>query len=431
LGKGYSGMLFFMRLRSSAERCAIWLRVFASLVRAADYKIRLPHAVLPLAGASLNRVRRACFGIVASVLLVTWVAMAAQPSPDEARQLARDAERRMRELQAEADRLASQTGTLLGELRKLELERAIRAEAVRKADAELTAVNAALARTAAQLKALDAERVANTPGVQERLVEIYKRGRGGYLRLMLASDDLRALGRLSRGVSAVAELDRVRFDAHRRTIRAEQETMKELEARKAAVSKAQAEATSARRALDAALAAHNRRLDELDQRRDVAARYVGELETASAELQRHAAGLTSDTPAALPIAPFRGALDWPVRGRIVSRFGRTGVGTTITRNGVEIAAVEGQDVKAVHGGVVEFAAPFTGYGTLVIIDHGGNAFTLYGHLQHAAVSPGARVARGSTVGQAGRNPGGQQVVYFEVRIDGRPVDPVQWLRSAP
>ena len=339
----------------------------------------------------------------------------------------------MRELQAEADRLAAQTGSVLAELRKLELERALKTQAVRKADAEVTQVTTALAETAKRLKALEAARLANTPGVRERLVEIYKRGRGGYVRLMMAADDLRALGRMSRGVAAVARLDRMRFDEHRRTIRAEQQTLKELETRKAALTKAQREAGDARRALDVAVAAHNRRLDELDQRRDLAAQYVGELERAAAELQRRAAGLTSDAPAALPIAPFRGALEWPVNGRIVSRFGRSRAsrfGTMVNRNGVEISSTEGQEVRAVHGGTVAFAAPFVGYGTLVIVDHGDNAFTLYGHLQQVSVSQGARVSRGSTVGRAGRNPDGQQVVYFEVRIDGRPVDPVQWLRSS-
>jgi septal ring factor EnvC (AmiA/AmiB activator) len=91
---------------------------------------------------------------------------------------------------------------------------------------------------------------------------------------------------------------------------------------------------------------------------------------------------------------------------------------------------EAQQVRAVHGGTVAFAAPFVGYGLLVILDHGGNAFTVYGHLAEAFVQSGARVERGSTVGRAGRNPAGQSAVYFEVRIDGRPVDPVQWLRSS-
>ena len=381
--------------------------------------------------ATLGPVRLRSVAVASCVVFCTVISTGAQ-TPDEARRLAKEAEQRIRELQTEAERLAAQTGTILSELRKLEIEREIKAQAVRKADAELADVTASLAATSRRLATLEAQRVANTPGVRERLVEIYKRGRGGYVRLMMASDDLRALGRLSRGVAAVARLDRVRFDEHRRTVRAEQEALKDLEARKAAVASAQAETAKSRRALDAAIAAQNRRLDQLDERRDLAARYAGELETAAKELQRRAAGLSSDAAAVLPFAPFRGALEWPVAGALVSRFGRSNAfGSEVTRNGIEIAAVEGQAVRAVHPGTVAFAAPFVGYGTLVIIDHGDNAFTLYGHLQQATLGQGARVARGSTVGRAGRNPNGQQVVYFEVRVDGRPVDPVQWLRSSP
>jgi murein hydrolase activator len=360
------------------------------------------------------------------------IGMHAQPAPPPAEALTR-AEQRMRELQAESDRLAAQTGTLLGELRKLHLEREIRVQAVRKADAELAVVTSALTETANRLAALEAERVAGTPGVRERLVEIYKRGRGGYVGLLLAAEDLRALGRMSRGVAAVARLDRLRLDAHRRTIRATREAMAELETRRAAMALAQAEASNARRALDAAVATHNRRLDDLDARRDLAAQYVGELQSATAQLEQQAAGLPSNTPVKLPLAPFRGTLDWPVAGRIVTRFGPNApdrFGSRVNRHGIEIAAAEAQPVRAVHGGTVSFAAPVVGFGTLVILDHGGNAFTLYGHLQEAVVEPDAWVERGAVVGRAGHNPAGDAGVYFEVRIDGRPVDPVQWLRSS-
>jgi septal ring factor EnvC (AmiA/AmiB activator) len=88
-------------------------------------------------------------------------------------------------------------------------------------------------------------------------------------------------------------------------------------------------------------------------------------------------------------------------------------------------------VRAVHDGAVTFAAPFTGFGDLVIVDHGAGAFSLYGHLQEISVAQGVRVARGDVVGLSGRTPTGTSGLYFELRIDGRPVDPVQWLRSRP
>ncbi|HEX8030260.1 MAG TPA: hypothetical protein VF491_17420, partial [Vicinamibacterales bacterium] len=94
---------------------------------------------------------------------------------------------RIRALQAESDRLAKQASTVLGDLRKFEIDREIKQEEVRKTELELARVTASRDQTAARLKVLEATRIAGTPGVKERMVELSKRGRGGYVRLLLAS----------------------------------------------------------------------------------------------------------------------------------------------------------------------------------------------------------------------------------------------------
>lgn len=367
-----------------------------------------------------------------SACIAVYVTLAhGQSRPDQTRELARQAGERIKELQSEADRLALQTRTLLTELRGLELQRQIKAQEVTKADAELKELTLALEQTSTRVGKLEAERLVETPLVRERLVELYKRGQGGYVRLLMAADDLRAFGRMSRGVAAVTRLTRARLEGHRRLIRDERAALDELEKRRTDVENAHVAAVKARQALEQAVLAHNLRLDELDRRRDVAARYIGDLQTAQAELQRTVTNL-GGTAVALPIAPFRGLLEWPVTGKLLTRFGRSTAGrygTAIVRNGIDIAVPEGTLVRAVHGGNVAYAAPFTGYGTLVILDHGQNAFTLYGHLSEALVASGVRLARGAAVGRAGRTPDGAPAAYFELRIDGRPVDPVQWLRS--
>jgi septal ring factor EnvC (AmiA/AmiB activator) len=338
---------------------------------------------------------------------------------------------RIRELQAEADQLAAASGTLLTELRRLELARQIKSQEVRKADLELAMLAKSQEAMEQRLAQVATERAATTPLVAERLVEIYKRGRGGYLRLLLEADGLRQLGRLSRGVASVAQLDRVRFDAHRRVLRSEQEAIRTLAARRDAATAARDAAVRARQSLDAAVAAQNRRIEEIDQRRDLAAQYVGELQSAQSGLQARVEA-TSGSATSLPIAPFRGTLEWPVNGRLLARYGRGAadrLGAAVVRNGIEIATIENQQVRVVHGGTVSYAAPFAGFGTLVIVDHGANAFSLYGHLSQALVPAGAVVARDAVIGRAGRSPSGVQSLYFELRIDGRPVDPVQWFRS--
>jgi len=242
------------------------------------------------------------------------------------------------------------------------------------------------------------------------------------------------MGRMARGVAAVAELDRVRLETHRRTLQAEREALNDLDQQRDAVEQLQKDAVRARAAVDAAVAARNKMITELDQRRDLAAQYVAELQQSQTELERTLASTgAASSVATLPIRPFKGDLPWPANGRVVSQFGRVPsgrFGTSIVRNGIEVAAPEGSNATAVHEGKVAYAAPFAGFGTLVIIDHGSAAFTLYGHLIDAAVKAGTNVSRGTPIGRVGLSPSGGAALYFEVRIDGRPVDPLEWLRSS-
>ena len=340
---------------------------------------------------------------------------------------------RIRALQQESDRLAAQARTVFGDLRRLELEREIKQQELAKTEAELSRVTIARDNAADYVETLAATRIAETPGVTERLIELSKRGRAGYVQLLLAPNDVRAIGRMARGVAAVAELDRLRLETHRRTLAAERSALKELEDQRTAVAALQRDARKARAALDAAVAARSRLIDDLDQRRDLAAQFVAELQEAQLQLERTVATAdASSTVATLPIRPFQGDLAWPVDGKVVTRFGRATsgrFGTSIVRNGIEVATTEGATVTAVHEGTVAFAAPFAGFGTLVIVDHGGSAFTLYGHLLDAAVSAGTNVSRGAVLGRAGLSPSGGAALYFEVRIDGRPVNPLEWLRG--
>lgn len=339
---------------------------------------------------------------------------------------------RIKALQAEADKLAARARTVFGELRKLELDREIKQQEVARIDLDLARVTVARDRADRRVKEIEATRVAQTPAIKERLVELSKRGRGGYVQLLLASNDVRALGRMARGVAAVAEVDRVRLETHRRTLQAEREALNELDQQRDAVEQLQRDAVRARGQVEAAVAARNQLIDDLDHRRDLAAQYVSELQQAQEELEHTVASTEANSAVVskLPIAPFKGDLPWPVAGTIASTFGKVPAGrfgTTIVRNGIEVATEEGTSALAVHEGKVAFAAPFTGFGTLVIVDHGNSAFTLYGHLLDAAVTVGTNVSRGTALGPVGLSPSGGATLYFELRIDGRPVDPLEWL----
>jgi septal ring factor EnvC (AmiA/AmiB activator) len=118
---------------------------------------------------------------------------------------------------------------------------------------------------------------------------------------------------------------------------------------------------------------------------------------------------------------------------MLTPFGRHGatVAKAPAETGVQFAAEEGSEVRAVHDGMVAFAGPFTGYGNLVIVDHGAQTLSLYGQLGVAQVERGAHVERGHIVGTTGRILAGIPGMYFEMRVDGKPVDPLEWLKKTP
>ena len=351
-------------------------------------------------------------------------------------QLSRRATDRMRVLQAEADELASREGTLLEEIERLELDRQIKTE-------ELAAIDGELAETATRLEAgesriagLEREVEAQRPLVEARLVELYKMGPPQYARLLLSADDLMSVGRAYRLIGSLARRDRERFETYRQTLTALHAARASLVARRAEVAALQVGARAARLALERAIASQTAVVEEIDARRDVTARLAGELEAIRQQLDAaHAELAAGASPTAislaLPLRLFRGEIEPPVPGEITVPFSAqqaTGFGTTEASGGIQLAAVPGESVYAVHEGEVVFAGPFEGLGTLVILDHGDEAFSLYGYLASLAVHEGVRVDERAWLGTTGASPTGDPVVYFELRIDGRPVDPVEWLK---
>jgi septal ring factor EnvC (AmiA/AmiB activator) len=167
------------------------------------------------------------------------------------------------------------------------------------------------------------------------------------------------------------------------------------------------------------------------------AELAGELQNAQMKLQQTLNAMSAGAPRpaadgpALPIRPFRGDLEWPVAGRMLTSFGRrgTGVAGAPAQNGIQFTAAEGSPVRAVHDGTIIFAGPFTGYGTLVIADHGSQTFSLYGQLGASQVARDTKVERGDVIGTAGRVLVGIPGMYFEMRVDGKPVDPLEWLKK--
>src|SRR5262245_35322934 len=378
----------------------------------------------------------ALWGIVSvsSVSFVLFVSSASAQPSDRARAeaLARRAVERLQSLQREADRLAAQERTLIGDLRKLELERQVKGEELKQFDRDAAKLEAELAGITERMGALEKSERDARPELTARLVEMYKLGQARYLRLLLSSPDLRHMGQAFRTVAALAKLDRDRVAARARTLAELTSTRATLEQRAGQLAAARAAAAAAEAAVARAAQSRNELIRDIDRRRDVNAQLAGELQAAQQKLQvtlrELAAGAPAD-PAALPLRPFRGELDWPVVGTVVRQFGRSALRSAASSNGIEIGTAEDATAVAIHDGTVAFAGAFGGFGNLVILDHGSQTFSLYGDLLDIAVKKGTRLERGHAIGLVGVTDAGTTGLYFELRIDGQPVDPLQWLKK--
>lgn len=122
---------------------------------------------------------------------------------------------------------------------------------------------------------------------------------------------------------------------------------------------------------------------------------------------------------------------WPVRAAINSEFGRRRspwTGEAEFHRGIDIAASQGEPVRAPAPGAIAFSGTDTGYGLTVVVDHGANVRTRYGHLSRVSVKAGERVQRGQVLGRAGstgRATGAH--LHYEVLVAGRPVNPRAYL----
>jgi murein hydrolase activator len=181
-------------------------------------------------------------------------------------------------------------------------------------------------------------------------------------------------------------------------------------------------------------------LASLRQEKEGRVRALKELEQAALRLQkmidemsRRGVGKLPEVPAGAGLDAMKGKLEWPVRGEVTGGFGKTRhpeFSAEVFRNGIDIDAPIGEEIKAVEKGRIVFAERFSGYGKMVVIDHGERYFSIYAHLSEIIKKTGDNIRRGEILGRVGDSDSlAGSRLYFEMRKDGKSFDPLPWLRK--
>jgi murein hydrolase activator len=409
------------------------------------------------------RVPRAKLRATISILLLLCIcAVHAQSSRDTQRKLDQ-VKRELRDVAAERRRIESQRSAASRELRAAD-------EKLGHSSRSLSDTEAQLAQQQGSLRDLQQRRYAlqSSLGAQRRelgalLRAAYTVGRAAPLQLMLAQD-------------RVADANRV-LALHRYLQRDRARRIAALTAQLHDLDVVERQIAQTRTALTTAQQAQREQLAQLQRDRSDHARAVAQLErryrdradrekalgrdakgleqllaqlraAAAREVQRKAAAARAareaakvepggsharQRPSAPVIAnakPLRvGGLGWPLAGDLLAGFGGT-LPDGGTCDGVLIGAPAGTAVRAVADGRVVFADWMNGYGLILIVDHGSGTMSLYAHNEALLRDTGDSVRRGdplSSVGNSGS--AGKPALYFELRRNGKPVDPAGWLQK--
>ena len=137
---------------------------------------------------------------------------------------------------------------------------------------------------------------------------------------------------------------------------------------------------------------------------------------------------TPEPTGEVTFAKLKGKLRLPVIGELTNRFGSPRSDTGLSWKGLVIATQNGETVKAIASGEVAYADALRGFGKLLILDHGDGYMSLYGYNQSLARKVGDKVNAGDKIALTGSGDGsGESGLYFEMRVQGKPVDPMKWM----
>jgi len=379
--------------------------------------------------------------------LAVWpmASSTAQTAADDEASIAareKEAKAKLVTLRSDIDQVLSLQSALQDEMKQVQNALREADQAVQKQSAAQRRLQADAEAQQAALRDLETRRTASAAGLKSQrenlarmLRSAFRLGQHQQLRLLLSQDRLSAASR-------VLEYHRYLQRDQLAQVRKVMDELRALAELTEATRRQNEQVTEAIRAADAGLQALTQQraereslLDELRSRQrdhDVRLKTLRRDEQALQTLLETLRDVFADIPDQLQaeqsIASQRGRLPMPTSGPVLSGFGAA-LPDGRRSEGWLIGSPAGASVKAIAHGRVAFAEWMNGYGLLLILDHGDGYLSLYAHNDALLREPGDWVETGDAIAEAGSS-GGQSrpALYFELRRNGQPVDPRQWLR---
>jgi len=368
-----------------------------------------------------------------------WLALAQAQQPaspnDTAAQLGALADE-IQAIQQKLDAQEKERSTLQQALREAELQ-------ISESDQRLAEVMQAQEALQQQLTQLDNQRTRllvaqrdRTDIIEQGIQQLWAVQQGGGLRVWLGDQDPQKVARHLAYLERIVEDQQVIIAEYQQALlaigenrNAAADTQSQLDIQRETLADAQRALADQQAARQQAIADISATLQTDQQRLAELERDQVRLNALLGEIQDVAVRSENLSPANLqPFADTRGTLAMPVNGAPANRFGERR-NADIRWRGWLISAEQGEPVQAVHGGRVIYSDWLRGQGLLVVIDHGDGWLSLYARNHSLLRRVGDRVNSGDLIARAGASGGSEASgLYFEIRRDGKPVDPADWIR---
>lgn len=380
-------------------------------------------------------------GPVAALLLLQLLLSAELPAQDDPTEEQREIElesirNRIRDVKSSIDEAKKDVDGYHSELQQSEMAASRIEQTLQSLSADVAARQLTLEQLRAESESQQKILVSERALLADQLRTAYKTGRHDFLQLFLNQEDPSIIGRMMTWHDYYNRARSRRIHEIRITLENLDHLQKRIDQETTELQKLRDEQAQSLSQLENYRSSRNSIIANLQT-------YISTQDEALQSLRRDEVELgkllenldTSEAVTALyeelpPFQSMKGKLTWPVNGKIISRFGAEKKEGKLRWNGVRISAASGTEVTAVSAGKVIFADWFRNLGLLIIIDHGNGYMSLYGHNESLIRKAGDFVNPGEPIAHVG-DTGGQTepALYFEIRGNGKPLDPTQWCRG--
>jgi len=321
---------------------------------------------------------------------------------------------------------------ILGEIERLEREVVIHKRSLKELSSRIKEISYEIKGGQKRIQRLNESSSAARTYLKKRLIAFYKFGRSGYVWLLASSATLQEFQKTIKYMKAIMAQDRQVLDILDRQMRLVESELSSLKENVAKVEELKKVKNSRMTLLEKYIEKKVFLLMKTHREKEFYAKAVKELKEATRALSdtmmhletKEKEGMLSES-----FAKMKGKLPLPLKGKILRDVKQFGFNPFMHRKGIYITGSQGEAVRSVFPGRIDYSGWFKGYGQLLIIDHGGHYFTVFAHLEEIVKKKGEAVSGGEVIGVAG-DPGWQvgPGVYFEIRKRGNHLDPKRWLQ---